>query len=101
MPSGGVSSLCVSPSGLKIIIHFTQGFAALTLGFYVTALRAFCRFAAVDLADGMDIVDGCCRMFCTFSVSTAMRWFSCTIHLKNLRHQRNLRIKQQFLAPRL
>ena len=40
----------VSPlAGLKIIIHPTQGFATLTLGFYVSALQAFCRFAAVDL----------------------------------------------------
>jgi len=40
----------VSPlAGLKIIIRPTQGFASLTLGFYVSALWAFCRFVAVDV----------------------------------------------------
>ncbi|HQL88277.1 MAG TPA: hypothetical protein PLH67_11730, partial [Lentisphaeria bacterium] len=54
-------STYVSPLwGSKIIIHLTQGFATLTLGFYVSALRAFCPFTAVDLVDGVDIVDGGC-----------------------------------------
>ncbi|HOG51613.1 MAG TPA: hypothetical protein PKY10_13565, partial [Lentisphaeria bacterium] len=50
--------LCITPSGLKIIMHLTQGYAALTQGFYVSALWAFCRFAAVDMVDVVDIVDG-------------------------------------------
>jgi hypothetical protein len=57
----------VSPlAGLKIIIRPTQGFASLTLGFYVSALWAFCRFMAVDVVDvvdrvdRVDIVDGGC-----------------------------------------
>jgi len=39
-------------------MHLTQGYAALTQGFYVSALWAFCRFAAVDMVDVVDIVDG-------------------------------------------
>jgi len=42
-------------SGLKTIFHLTHGFAALTLGFYVSALWAFCRFAAVDGVDGVPL----------------------------------------------
>ena len=48
-----VSTYASPLSGLKIIIHLTQGFATLTLGFYVSALQAFCRFVAVNAADSV------------------------------------------------
>ena len=42
----------------NVIIRLTQGSAALALGWYVAPRWGFCRFAAVDLVDGVDVVDG-------------------------------------------
>ena len=48
-----------------MIFHLTQGGATLALGWYVMPRWAFCRFAAVDIVDGVDIVDVCCRIVCS------------------------------------
>jgi hypothetical protein len=49
----------VSPLlGFHVIIRLTQGGAALALDWYVAPRWGFCRFAAVDLVDGVDVVDG-------------------------------------------
>ncbi len=50
--------MCRPYRASNVIIRFTQGGAALALGWYVAPRWGFCRFAAVDLVDGVDIVDG-------------------------------------------